>query len=632
MSLNAVKPVSWGLQTLVIGMIVSWVLDVPGMLDIPVYTEQFIAATLGCSLALVYLINPLKPDGPALLRLADVLCAAIALAACWYLAGFYPVLVDELVYLPPVGIAIGAAMVLLILEATRRVAGLTLVIVILVLTGYALVGHLMSGAFASRPVSLDRLVVYLGIDTNAVLGTPLQVAIIVVVPFILMGQILSRAGGGDFFTDLSLALMGRARGGAAKISVFGSALFGMVSGSAVANVAGVGSITIPLMARAGFRPALAASVEAVGSTGGQLMPPVMGAAAFLMAEYLQISYGEVMLAALVPALLYYAALFIQVDLEARRSRIAAMPRDQIPSLRATLRKGWHFPVPFIVLILALTSWNLQAEYAALLAAGILLVTGIVFGYGGRRLGIRSAIAAIVSTGATTLDVVIITAAAGLVIGALNITGLSFGLTLQLLSVSGNSLLVLLAVTAMVAVVLGMGMPTVGVYVILATLAAPALIEAGISPIQAHMFVMYFGMLSMITPPVALAAFAAANIAGTDPWKTGWLAVKTGWAAFLLPFLFALSPSLLLIGSGGAVALSVLTALGGVFFGSVAVVGFLWRPMTAMGRLLFAAAGIGLLVPVDMLPGAGLLNIAAAVLAFGLCLREYRAAGLAKASA
>lgn len=618
------RAISWALQTLVVGLVVMWVIDLPGMLDLGIYTEQFIAATLGGSLALVFLLFPARRGGAAAWRLLDYACAATGAAACWYLAVFYPALVDELVYLPPEGLAIGTALVLLILEATRRVAGPTLVIVIAVLVAYALLGHMLPGAFATRPVSLGRLVVYLGIDTNAVLGTPLQVAIIVVVPFILMGQILARAGGGDFFTDLSLALMGRMRGGAAKIAVFGSALFGMVSGSAVANVAGVGSITIPLMARAGFRPALAASVEAVGSTGGQLMPPVMGAAAFLMAEYLQISYGEVMLAAITPAFLYYAALFIQVDLEARRLDIAALPRDQIPSLRTTLRKGWHFPIPFIVLILGLTEWNLQAEYTALLAAGILLVTGMLFGYGGKRLSPRAALIAVVSTGAATLDVIVITAAAGLVIGALNITGLSFGLTLQLLSVSGNNLYVLLGVTAMVAVVLGMGMPTVGVYVILATLAAPALVEAGISAIQAHMFVMYFGMLSMITPPVALAAFAAANIAGTDPWKTGWLAVRTGWAAFLLPFLFALSPSLLLIGPTQAVVLSVVTALGGVFFGSVAVVGYLTRPLSALARWLFALAGLGLLVPVDMMPGAVAINLAAATLAALLLLREIRA--------
>ncbi len=619
----AEKTASLALQSLVVGQVVLWVLDAPGRLGVALYTEQFLAATLGASMALAFLHSPLSGALGARLRPLDYLAAIASVGCCWFLAWRYPVLVNELVYLPWQGVLLGAVLVALILEATRRVAGLTLVIVILVLCAYALLGFLLKGEFATRPVSLSRLVVYLGMDTNAVLGTPLQVATIVVVPFILMGQILTRVGGSDFFTDLSLALVGRYRGGAAKIAVIGSALFGMISGSAVANVAGVGTITIPMMKRAGYRPELAASIEAVGSTGGQLMPPVMGAAAFLMAEYLQIPYSAVMIAAVIPAFLYYAALFIQVDLEARRASIAALPADQVPPLVATLRQGWHFPVPFAVLVLGLTQWNMPAEYAALLAAGILLVTGAVFGYRGKRLKPRAAVRAIVSTGLATLDVVVITAAAGLVIGALNITGLSFSLTMQLLAISGNDLAVLLVVTGAVATVLGMGMPTVGVYVILATLAAPALVKAGITPLQAHMFVMYFGMLSMITPPVALAAFAAANIAGTDLWKTGWQAVRVGWCAFVLPFLFALSPSLLMQGSVLDIVLSLLTALAGVFLGSAAMVGYLWRPVGSVMRVVFAVTGLGLLVPVDMLDWAVPLNIACAAAAAAALWMEWR---------
>jgi len=622
------KAASLALQAAVVAMVVLWVLDAPGRLGLPLYTEQFLVATLGASLALAYLHHPLAAQPGGALHWLDRACATASLASCWYLAVQFPVLVNELVYLPWNGVLVGAVLVLLILEATRRIAGITLLIVILVLCAYAMLGFLLEGEFASRPVSLSRLVVYLGMDTNAVLGTPLQVATIVVVPFILMGQILSRAGGSDFFTDLSLALVGRFRGGAAKIAVIGSAFFGMVSGSAVANVAGVGAITIPMMKRAGYRPALAASIEAVGSTGGQLMPPVMGAAAFLMAEYLQVPYAAVMIAAVIPAFLYYAALFIQVDLEARRAGIAALPADELPRLAATLLAGWHFVLPFAVLVLGLTMWNLQAEYAALLAAGLLLLTGVILGYRGKRLSPGIALRAIVSTGLATLEVVIITAAAGLVIGALNITGLSFNLTLQLLAVSGDSLAVLLVVTGIVATMLGMGMPTVGVYVILATLAAPALVEAGILPLQAHLFVMYFGMLSMITPPVALAAFAAANIAGSDLWRTGWQAMRVGWCAFLLPFLFAVAPSLLMQGAAIDIVLSLLTALGGVFLGSAAVVGFLWRPLGGMMRVVLAVLGVGLLVPVDMVGWAGSLNLACAAAAAGVLALEWRAAAKA----
>ena len=618
-----VTPAVTALKTLAILLVVAWVLNLPGVMGVGLYTEQFLAAVLACVLALAFLTIPGTKRRPDSVPLHDVAAAAAGFLACAYIAIRYPSLVNELVYRPWDGIAVATVIVGLIVEATRRTAGITLVAVVFALCVYAMLGYLLPGEFASRPVSLSRLVVYLGIDTNGLLGQSLQVATIVVVPFILMGQILTRAGGGEFFTDVAMALMGRYRGGSAKIAVVGSSLFGMVSGSAVANVAGVGMITIPLMKRSGYPPAIAASVEAVGSTGGQLMPPVMGAAAFLMAEYLQVPYGDVMVAAALPALLYYAALFIQVDLEAAKRGIAGAPLERMPALREVFGSGWHFPIPFAVLILGLVSWNLQAEYAALLASGVLLVTGSLFGYRGRRMSPREAVGAIVSTGGAIVDIIVITAAAGLVIGVLNLTGLAFGLALQLLAVSGNSLLVLLLVTALVAIVLGMGMPTVGVYVILATLAAPALVQAGIAPMQAHMFVMYFGMMSMVTPPVALAAFAAANIAQTDPWRTGWIAVRVGWCAYLVPFLFALSPSLLLMGSPLAVIVSAATAILGVFMGSVAVVGHLRGRIPALLRVVYGVVGVMLLIPTDMFDGAVAANVAGVLGACAAILREVR---------
>jgi TRAP transporter 4TM/12TM fusion protein len=652
---SSLRPVSYALQAILVAMVVGWVLDVPARLNIALYTEQFLIACVGCALALVFLtfdrhggkhgggkekveitaapgasverlataipepVTPIEPGetaaalahprADARIPYYDLIAGAIGFLACLYVAVDYPVLVNELVYRPWDGIAVATAIVLLILEATRRTAGTALTVVILVLCVYALIGWMLPGTFAARPVALSRLMVYLGIDSNALLGAPLQVAAIVIVPFVLMGQILTRAGGGDFFTDLSMALMGRYRGGSAKIAVVGSAFFGMVSGSAVANVASVGTITIPLMKRSGFPPTTAGAIEAVGSTGGQLMPPVMGAAAFLMAEYLQVSYATVMAAATLPAILYYAALFIQVDLEAARRGILGAPAARLPQVAEVIRAGWFFPIPFVVLVLGLVSWNWQAEYAALAAAGVLLILAMTIGYKGKRLGPAAALDAIVSTGTAVLDIIIVTAAAGLVIGVLNLTGVAFGLTMQLLAVSGESLTVLLLVTAAVAVVLGMGMPTVGVYVILATLAAPALVKAGISPMQAHMFVMYFGMLSMVTPPVALAAFAAANIAGASFWTTGWTAARIGWCAYLVPFLFALSPSLLATGGDAVdITLSFVTALIGIYLGSAAVVGYLRRPLGFVARVLYGVFGVMLLIPVDMFAAAGIVNV------------------------
>jgi TRAP transporter 4TM/12TM fusion protein len=626
------RPVIVLLQAALIAFVIAWVLNVPGRLNIALYTEQFLAAVLGLTLALTFLLisfrghdadgGTIVAAGPARVPWYDLAASATGFAACWYVAIRYPQLVTELVARPADGIAVATAIIILVLEATRRTSGWSLLIIILVLCIYALLGWLLPDEIATRPVAMSRLVVYLGIDTNALLGGALQVATIVVVPFIIMGQVLSRSGGADYFTDLSMAMMGRFRGGSAKIAVVGSAFFGMVSGSAVANVASVGSITIPMMKRAGFPGQLAAAIESVGSTGGQLMPPVMGAAAFLMAEYLQVPYSEVMVAAILPAFLYYAALFVQVDLEAAKRKVLGAPAAQIPSLGSVLRAGWHFPIPFAVLVLGLLAWNMEAEYAALVATVLLILFGLVFGYRGKRLTLRDVVLAIVSAGGVVIDIIIITAAAGLLIGVLNLTGLAFGLTLQLLSVSGGSLLVLLVVTAIVAIILGLGLPTVGCYVILATLAAPALIKAGLLPMQAHMFVMYFGMMSMVTPPVALAAFAAANIAQSDHWKTGWTATRVGWCSYVIPFLFALSPTLLMQGTPFQIVASVVTALLGVLLGTAAVVGYLRGALTLPTRLIYAAVGLALLMPLDAFAGAGWMNIVAFAAGGALAARAF----------
>lgn len=386
MTAKQLAPVNFVLQALLMLAVIAYVADVPILLNIPLFTEQFLATVLGLTLGLVYL-GAGKAEPERRIPLWDIAAAAAGLAACLYVAIRYPALINEMVYRPVDGLIVATVIVLLVVEATRRTAGLALTIVILLLCTYAMLGFLLPGQFASRPVSVSRLIAYLGIDTNALLGQSLQVAIIIVVPFILMGQILTRCGGADYFTDLAMAAMGRYRGGAAKIAVVGSGLFGMISGSAVANVAGVGIITIPLMKRSGFPGHMAGAIEAIGSTGGQLMPPVMGAAAFLVAEYLQVPYREVMIAALLPAILYYASLFIQVDLEAAKRGIAGAPVDRLPALGRVLLQGWHFPIPFAILILGLVYWNLRPEYAALLASVALIAFAVVFGYGGKRLGI-----------------------------------------------------------------------------------------------------------------------------------------------------------------------------------------------------------------------------------------------------
>jgi len=410
--------------------------------------------------------------------------------------------------------------------------------------------------------------------------------------------------------------MGRFRGGPAKMAVVGSALFGSVSGSAVANVVATGVITIPLIKKSGYPAHKAGAIEAVASTGGQLMPPIMGASAFLMAEFLQISYAEVVLAALLPAILYYVALFIQADLDAAKLGIAPLERATLPPARPVL-PGLYYLLPFAVLLVALFAFRQTPQLSALAGAALLVPLALAFGYRGERPRWREFLRAVPAAGYAVLDIVLVCVAAGIVIGVLGISGLGFNLTQALVQIGEGSLALLLVLTALVCIVLGMGLPTVGVYVLLAALVAPALVKVGISPIAAHLYVMYFGMMSMITPPVAIAAFVAASIAGADPMRTGWSAVAFGWTAFVVPFLFVLSPQLLLQGAPWAVALAAATAMAGVWLVAIAITGYFLRPLGAPWRAAFAVAGLMALIPAGAFPGAIYTDVAGMVAGLGL---------------
>jgi TRAP transporter 4TM/12TM fusion protein len=624
------------MRAAIVFIVVIWIANVPGRLQIPLFTEQLLAAVLGLALALCFLTFPFssKTTGEEAIvakviegeqnRVGwiDIILAVLALGTCFYVAIRYPDLIIELATRPISGVIVAAVIVALVFEASRRVTGWALALIVLALCVHALFGWMLPEQFASRPISISRLLVYLGIDTNALLGSTLQIAVVVVIPFIIMGQVLSRCGGSDFFADLAASLMGHFRGGAAKIAVVGSAFFGMISGSAVANVASVGSITIPLMKRAGFRGTLAAGIESVGSSGGQICPPVMGAAAFLMAEYLQVPYGEVMVAAIIPAFLFYAALFLQVDLESAKLGIVGQPRETLPSVWAVLRSGWHFPIPFLVLVGGLLWANMEAEYAAVLATLVLIALAMTVKHKGHRMSLREALSAVVSAGGAVIDIIVITAIAGILIGAMAITGVSFSLTQQLLSASGDSLVVLLILTAFVSFILGLPLPTVGVYVILATLAAPALVQAGLTPMQAHMFVLFNGILGMVTPPVALAAFAAATIARSDQWKTGWTAMRLSWCAYFIPFMFAYSAPLLMIGSWTAVLASFADAMLGIFLGTLAVVGYFMAPIAVPFRILYAVLAALVLLPAAAFGGTNMVGIVAAAIGLAAIGYEY----------
>jgi TRAP transporter 4TM/12TM fusion protein len=593
------------LQGVLLICVIGWVLDVPRRLfGVSFYTEQLLAVCLGLSLAIAFINAKLSRPWIGWAG------AVIALVICAYVAARYEKLTTEIAFLPVEGIIGSSILVALVLEATRRTAGGVLVAIILIISAYVFIGPHMPGEFATREVSPARLLVYLGLDVNGIIGQILGVAVLIVVPFTLMGQVLGRTGGATYFADLAMSAMGSFRGGAAKIAVVGSALFGMISGAAVSNVVAVGIVTIPLMSRSGFSPTRAAAIESVGSTGGQLMPPVMGAAAFIMAEFLQVPYSAVVVAAVIPAVLYYAALFIHVDLEAAKNKIGAVKVDNIPSFLEVLKSGWHFPIPIAFLVATLTwpeYFQIPIERAAIYSTAMLVVLSLTFGYRGNRVSPRQMLRAILGTSRAALDIILIGAAAGMVVGALNVSGISFGLTLQLIALSGQNLFVLLLLTALISIILGMGMPTVSVYVLTATLLAPSIVKLGVSPMAAHMYVMYFGMLSMITPPVAIAAYAAANIARVSGWTTGWHAVLVGWSTFFIPFLFVTEPSMLMNDTGSAIAWNFARNIMGILVGTAGIVGYAFCPLVLSVRLAFGAAALAILIPQHAFPGADMID-------------------------
>lgn len=599
-----------------------WSADLPLMLRVEAYTEQLAALLLGGSLSVLFVTRPLARGGTAPGAI-DIALAALAFGLGVYVFFQYPTLLNEAFFRPTESLVLAAALILLTIEGARRGAGLPLLIVLACLLVYAVLGRFLPAVL--QPLASDpaRLIRYLGFDTAAMFGPALLIACTVVISFVFFGRVLQAAGGGDFFTDLAASLLGRMRGGAGKVEVVSSALFGTISGSAVSNVMSTGIITIPLMKKAGFQSTTAGAVEAVSSTGGQIMPPVMGAAAFLMAEIVGVSYAQVALAAIIPSLLFYLSVFLQVDWEAARTRLPGYDTTGVPPARDVIRMGSIFLVPFAVLFGGLFWWNLAAENAAIYGALALVPIGMAIGYRGQRLTPRRLWDALVQTGRDSIDIVLVCAVAGLIVGVLNFTGLAQGITLVITAIGQNHLFLLLIAVATVCIILGMGMPTTAVYLLVASLAAPQLIRFGVDPLAAHMFVFFYGILSMITPPVALAAYAAANIAQADPLKVGFKACQLGWPAFLLPFLFVYSPALLLKGSVLAVLVSTAAACVGVWFVSAAIAGWLLDPLSPIRRVAFLAAGILMLLPTSVMAWGVWLDAAAIIAGVALLAFELR---------
>ena len=582
-------------------VIAAWVAGLATILRILIFNEQYILSIIGLAAALVFLDGE-KARG-SIRRLADPILAAIVLLVFGYVALITPDLMSR-VLRPPEILWLSIVMIAGVLEATRRKTGPVLPILVLsLIVFFVLVGTNLPDAFQTRPLHFPRDAGYLALDTNAMMGRVMVIVGTVVLPFIVFGYLLNSFGGSKFFTGLATKLVGRFRGGPAKVSVVGSAAFGMVSGSAVANVVAVGSVSIPLMSRTGYARHVAAAIEAVTSTGGQLMPPIMGASAFLMAEFLEIPYSDIVVAAILPALFFYVALFLAFDFEARRLNIEpSTPESLGLTTGGGWTRGWKYLIPVAVLLYLLFVERRTAGYASMFTVVTLMGVHVFLPPTQFIDKVRRLVKATLGAMASSTEIILLGATAGLVIGLLNKTGFASAITIQIVIISGSQVAILLILAAILSLILGMGMPTVGVYILLAILAAPSLIQLGVEPLAAHLYVLYFGMLSMITPPVAIASFAAASVAGTNPWRTSFASLRVGAGVYLVPIAFVNQPELLLIGDFGDTLIAGLRLLLAVSLFTAVFVGHALRAMPKPLRIIGAPLAIANILP---LPGGQL---------------------------
>ncbi|MBI4284989.1 MAG: TRAP transporter fused permease subunit [Chloroflexi bacterium] len=574
---------------------ILYVLGVAGLLGLYFYVQQYFGLMFALSLTVGFLIVPgAKASARDKLPWYDALFALISLIVSAYIVFIYPRASFNIGVLMPERIIMGGIMILLGLELSRRLFGWALVAVAIVLLLYARYTYLVPGILGGRGVSWQYLFTFLYLSSGGILGLVANVVFTMVLAFIFFGDVVFHTGGGKVITDFALAALGRFRGGPAKVAVVASSMFGTISGSPVANVLTTGTITIPLMKSIGYRPQVAGAIEAVASTGGLIMPPVMGAAAFVMAELLGISYAEVAIGAVIPAVFFYLGVFIQVDLVAARTGLKGLSREQLPSLRRVVSKGWAFAVPIVVLIYSLFILGIPAAKAAVYSAGAFLVVGAFRKE--TRAGLRKLLTVFESTGRLVVEMAAIAIIAGVAIGIIGITGVGITFSRALVELAGGNLFLLLLLTAVASMILGMGMNATATYIIVALLTAPALVQLGISELAAHMFVFYFGTMSMITPPICVAVYPASVLAGSPIMRTGFEAVKIGIIAYLAAFLFVLDPSLLLIGSPAEIALAAARGVIAVIFVGFAMQGYLFSPIGMLSRILTGLGAIALATP------------------------------------
>jgi len=572
------------------------------------------SAHLSFGLVLIYLLYPASKKWPRdSIHPMDWLFAVMGGAAPLYIIISYSQLVNRAGMPSPLDVVIGLVGILLVLEAARRVVGIPIVIIACVFIIYAFIGPYIPGRMGHRGADLDTLVGHLYYTTEGVFGIPLGVSSTFIFLFILFGAYLEKTGLGQYFIDLSNALAGRSRGGPAKVAVLSSGLMGMVSGSSVANVVGTGSFTIPMMKKLGYKPEFAGAVEATASTGGQLMPPIMGAAAFLMAEFTAIPYSRIIAAAVIPALLYYCGVWAGVHLEAKRLGLRGLTKAEMPKLKDLWQKSYlTIPLVAIVYLLVTGYTPMRAALVAIaLSIGTALSASLVQLLRKKPVTFtpKDIVSGMEAGGRGALGVLSATACAGIIIGVVTLTGLGLKLGSSLVALANGQLFLTLVFTMITSILLGMGVPTTANYVITSTIAAPAIVMilgrmypelgpyAPMIVLPAHMFAFYFGIIADVTPPVALAAFAGAGIAKGNPMKTGFAASRLAIAAFMVPYIFVFKPQMLLFNVNALdVILLVTTSIIGIVSVSAGVMGYLRRSLYLWERPLFILGGILMVTP------------------------------------
>ena len=558
------------------------------------------AIFLSFALTMIFLLHPaVKPrEGrrePAFLLLLDLLLAACAIATSVYLYFNYEELQERMAYIdevPAQAMALAYILVGLSLEATRRMTGLPLFTVAIAFFAYFLWGDHLPSLIRHNGATLENIAENMYLTGEGVYGIPIMLACSTLFAFMMFGAFLEGSNMSSIFMDLAYRLTRKSQGGPAKVSIFASALFGTISGSSAGNVYTTGVFTIPLMKKCGYQPHFAGAVEAVASTGGQIMPPVMGAAAFMMAELCGVSYLEVAKAALLPALLYYLALWVMIHFEARRRGLGLISSELVPSLRSILGR-LYFLAPLAILVAVMIDGRSAAICANMATGSILLLS---FLRRDTRFTLKRLFDTLYAAAASSLMVVACCAASGIVVGVINYTGIGFKFINVLTGLADGHLFIMLLLLMVTSFILGMGMPTTPAYIVVATLGAPALIRMGLAPLVAHMFCFYYAILSFITPPVCVAAYAGANIAEADPMKTGFTSMKLGVVAFIVPVMFVYEPSLLWQGSLLSSATATVTAVIGVIGLSGALQNWLLRTCTLPERLLLLIGGLSLFYP------------------------------------